>query len=54
MKSKTLIAFGILLSLGLTTCFANEAGHAEIQKIVKQHSVFQNIPITAVVTSSVM
>ena len=45
---KISIAFGILLSLGLTTCYASEQGHAEIQKIVERHSVFQNIPITAV------
>lgn len=47
MKKFTIV-FGLLLSLGLTTCYATEQGHAAIQKIVSEHPIFRNIPITAV------
>ena len=47
MKKYT-IAFGILLSLVLTTCYGAEQGHKEIREIVSMHSVFSGIPITAV------
>ena len=53
MKKYTIV-FGILLSLGLTTCYAGTQGHLEIQKIVERHSTFKNIPITAVDKHSVV
>ncbi len=51
---KYAIIFGILLSLGLTTCYSAEQGHTEIQEIIKRHSVFKGIPITAVSPFSVV
>jgi hypothetical protein len=52
-KLLSISAMVLIVLTGVAHC-SNTQGHAEIQKIVERHSVFQNVPITAVDKYSVV